>query len=407
MRGDEFLDKMGLVDFTFVEEADRQPVRNRYAWLRWGAMAACAVLIAAFCLWYRPYGTDILTTTETGASTQAQPETENPPEKELPMLTITEDVSAMGFEGYMAYDVSELVNSNPWYEGCGVTELPVYENSIHHSEGEPDFDWMESLLRDVADRLGMEVTEIIRTNNTPDAEIRQKYVESYRERFGALVSKAVMTDANVQASDDNYTIIVRHHGHVVIEFVEGIPLSETETTEALLSQYGEWILFDDPQASIRGGDYNIYGNQLVREVFCEGGATLTEEIVHYNVTTGQFDIRDGMLYGISYTVPSLSHWVGDYPILTTEEATELLLAGQYVTNVMEEMPGEEYIAKVELVYRARRGDAYFIPYYRFYVELPSYEREDPPGLKTYGAYYVPAIEGKYISNMPQWNGQFN
>ncbi len=407
MRGDEFLDKMGLVDFSFVEEADRQPVRNRYTWLRWGAMAACAVLIAAFCLWYRPYGTEILTTTETGADTDVNPpETERDTEP-LPMLTITSDVSGMGFEGYMAYDVSELVNSNPWYDGCNITELPVYENPIHHSEGEPDFVWMESLLHEVADRLGMEVTKITQTNNTPDAETRQKYVEKRKEQFGELVSKAVMTDASVQASDENYTIIVRHHGHVVIEFAEGIPLTEADTTEALLSQYGDWILFDSPQASSRGGDYDIYGNQLFSEVFCQGGDTLAEEIVNYNLSTGQFDIREGILYGISYTVPGVSHKVGDYPLLTVEEATDLLLAGQYVTNVMEPMPGEEYIAKTELVYRAGRGDAYFIPYYRFYVELPSYEREDPPGLKTYGAYYVPAIEGKYIENMPQWNGQFN
>ncbi len=28
-------------------------------------------------------------------------------------------------------------------------------------------------------------------------------------------------------------------------------------------------------------------------------------------------------------------------------------------------------------------------------------------LKTYGAYYVPAVSGEYISNMPAWDGSFN
>ena len=46
-----------------------------------------------------------------------------------------------------------------------------------------------------------------------------------------------------------------------------------------------------------------------------------------------------------------------------------------------------------------------MPYYRFYVELPDMEREN--GLKTYGAYYVPAVKGEYISNMPVWEGTFN
>ena len=29
------------------------------------------------------------------------------------------------------------------------------------------------------------------------------------------------------------------------------------------------------------------------------------------------------------------------------------------------------------------------------------------GLKEYGAYYVPAVEERYISNMPLWDGSFN
>jgi hypothetical protein len=65
----------------------------------------------------------------------------------------------------------------------------------------------------------------------------------------------------------------------------------------------------------------------------------------------------------------------------------------------------EYVAKVELVYRTGGTEQYFMPYYRFYVELPDMEREN--GLKTYGAYYVPAVEGEYISNMPVWDGRFN
>ena len=46
-----------------------------------------------------------------------------------------------------------------------------------------------------------------------------------------------------------------------------------------------------------------------------------------------------------------------------------------------------------------------MPYYRFYVELP--EETQNNGLNTYGAYYVPAVESRYISNMPTWEGSFN
>ena len=41
----------------------------------------------------------------------------------------------------------------------------------------------------------------------------------------------------------------------------------------------------------------------------------------------------------------------------------------------EGMPGEEYIAHVELVYRSGRYEPVFMPYYRFLVELPTMQRE--------------------------------
>ena len=48
----------------------------------------------------------------------------------------------------------------------------------------------------------------------------------------------------------------------------------------------------------------------------------------------------------------------------------------------------------------------YIPYYKFYVELPDeYGRN---GQTCYGLYYVPAVESKYIEDFPQvWNIHFN
>lgn len=41
---------------------------------------------------------------------------------------------------------------------------------------------------------------------------------------------------------------------------------------------------------------------------------------------------------------------------------------------------------------------YFMPFYHFLVELPKNESED--GMKEYGSFYVPAVDERYISNMP-------
>lgn len=52
MRGNEFLDKMGLVDPAYVEAADTEPKRKKRAWMKWAVAAACLCLIAAVALPY-------------------------------------------------------------------------------------------------------------------------------------------------------------------------------------------------------------------------------------------------------------------------------------------------------------------------------------------------------------------
>lgn len=47
MRGNEFLDKLELVDPAFVAAADELPRRRRNVWLQWSGLAACACLVAA------------------------------------------------------------------------------------------------------------------------------------------------------------------------------------------------------------------------------------------------------------------------------------------------------------------------------------------------------------------------
>ncbi len=48
-----------------------------------------------------------------------------------------------------------------------------------------------------------------------------------------------------------------------------------------------------------------------------------------------------------------------------------------------------------------------MPYYRFYVKLTDYSTDMAEGLICYGAYYVPAVSGEYLSDFPVWGGRFN
>lgn len=67
MRGNEFLDKMGLIDHGYVEAADKMPVKRKNTWVKWAAIAACLCLIIGGFIYLR--------TADTGADTDY---TENP-----------------------------------------------------------------------------------------------------------------------------------------------------------------------------------------------------------------------------------------------------------------------------------------------------------------------------------------
>lgn len=45
MRGNEFLDKMELIDPAYIEAADAKPKRRKSSWVKWGAIAACFCLV--------------------------------------------------------------------------------------------------------------------------------------------------------------------------------------------------------------------------------------------------------------------------------------------------------------------------------------------------------------------------
>ena len=58
----------------------------------------------------------------------------------------------------------------------------------------------------------------------------------------------------------------------------------------------------------------------------------------------------------------------------------------------------------------RETNGILAPCYRFWVEVtPGLMDEDfrpqAEGLKAYAQFYVPAVDGKYIENMPVWGGE--
>lgn len=404
MKNEKLLDAIGKIDDELISGAvNDTKVKKKNAWIKWGAVVACFALMVFA-------GTRLLPQDEPGLSS------------DLPMLSISENAPSMGYEGYMAYDISELVNANPWDEASELSTLPVYQNSLTYDENHiasgADFDKMREFILEVAGRLGLDETELTVTDNAPDEGARQETIERFQS-VGAAVPDGYFDPTKLIIEADGSKIEVDQSMTATVSFDPAVPLpkeynfthfasydDKTAVAEYLKSKYGDFIGIDNPQANIYGGDYNVDGQQMYSIEFFNATGNESEQLINYNFNRVTFHCNDeGELFIARIYQPDLSQKVGDYPIINLARAGELLLKGNYLTTAPYGIAGSEYIKKVELVYRTGEYEEYYMPYYRFYVELPEEEREN--GLKTYGAYYVPAVDSSYISNMPTWDGSFN
>lgn len=387
MTREELSDALNMLDGEMIEETDavrrgKTKKKRKKSWWKWMSAAAClAVIVFA--------GARLLPTEKP----VDRPELPSDP-SELPMLHIAENAGdGMGFEGYMAHDVSELVNANPWRKEMEITALPVYKNPLTYDETyyvaeNADFDKMREFLLEIADRMGLDTDRLTIRDDVPDRL--------------SIEAEGLMLEVNQEMTAE-------------ISFEQSISLPEkynslsyedmTAMAEYLKKEYKNLMDFDDPQVNISGGEYNIYQQQIYSIGFFDKGDNTAKRIVNYNFNQVEFCFDEGKLFLIRIYRPDLSEKVGNYPIITEKEARELLADGKYSTSVPYEMPGMEFVKKAELIYRTGAYEKYFMPYYRFYVELPEESGEN--GLKTYGTYYVPAVSGEYISNMPVWDGRVN
>lgn len=403
MKTEKLLNAIGKTDDNLIYGAvNDAKTKKKNIWIKWSAAAA----FLAFVIF---------------SVTQFIPKSNFMEElPKLPMLSISETSSeAMGFEGYMAYEISELVNANPWNENMEISTLPVYQNPLSYDENfiehGADFTIMKTYLLEVANRLGMDTDNLPISDNTPSAEEQAAVLEKTNGDIpdGYFNPTAVIAEKNGIEIEVDASLTAKITFDPAVTLPDGYVFSYDSSyddiasvAEYLKETYKDLLGMDNPQINIYGGDYNIDLQQSYKIEFYNAANNLTDLILNYNFNrTAFYCDENGDLYMARIFQPNLSKKVADYPIISAEEAKELLLNGNYITTVPYEMPGENYIAKRELVYRTSKHEKYYMPYYRFYVELPDMKKDN--GIKLYGVYYVPAVNKAYITDMPIWDGSFN
>ena len=338
-------------------------------------------------------------------------------DSELVPVTPGVGSGGMGFEGIGVNDPSELREAhgeNPWRADMSLEALPVFRNRVYDgymsSAGifiDLSEEQMNTIAKNTAYILGTEITS----------------TDTRYEKFVTNVDKGEMTPEQYEAAPlmphhvlaqcaDGTKIEVRGDGGIRIElaapvqFPEGCgfdtPERQNAAMEYLAEKYRDLLQFENPAFFVDSGTYQCIYDKSGDEV---------QQILNYNMYFARFCTDgNGDMYLIYFDNGFMSSdYLGDYPVITLDKAQEMLIEGKYLTTVPADfikngVISAEDIALGELVYRCSSGlDKYFMPYYRFYVELDF----DSDGGKDYGAFYVPAVSEEYLSDLTVWDGSFN
>ena len=329
----------------------------------------------------------------------------------LPMLNPTFAPGGFGFEGILLYeeDVYSSVNLLDIY---GTPEtLPVYKNlAFYDLSGKPVYlsdDEMIAMGNGFAQTLGFEVLSYETAYSWEDDDI-EDYVTMQ------TIGGEIRVDGN---------------GDAVIEFAVPIPLpagmSLDRDTDANTAENTAAYLTEQYQALLSDAEYEVittvsrtFTGEQHRSVYAYPiGKTAAETYVNRDFSevtfySGHGDTENTLgMIRISDRRRSMEE-IGQYPLISEEEAAEMLAAGEYITTVPAEYLSEDGITEdrilsCELEYRVSNIDKFSMPYYHYYVRLDRFPALDVEGLKHYGGYWVPAVHPDYLDPDTVWDGRFN
>lgn len=363
MKNKDIFDALGGVDDRFISEAapkktdfERQKPRSAVRWL---TAAACLCIAAAVFLGYWLISPARL--------------------QKISLGTVGFSGEGAGAHTPVVRDISEYTTGNPWSAEMKLKRLPVYKNTQSLS-----YDELLSTVRKTAEKSGAQIKSVTQ-ENLPECE----WVVSENSLYA------------VRAETDIGLVSAFATGGVSINFSEPVAGNGTgrDAAEYFIKKYSSVIGFKNPVLCVTS-DYDINGAESAEYRVYDGSGGDLKRVKSYNFNSVYFDINEnGGLESIRISSVDGAKRLGDYPIISYKEAEKLLLDGEYISGSADGIENDnitrEKIKKVELVYSIDPMDAYFVPYYRFYVEL---ERSPAAGFKCYGEFDVPAVNSKYIAN---------
>ncbi len=386
MNGNDLLNAMENVDDKHILAAEKSPKKRRLF------IPALSVAAAA-----------VITVTAGIVSLNQAPKID----ENLPKVEATLTNQGMGFEGY--HSLEEAENDNPWRESMDLKTLPVYRTDVF----DPDYDIMLSKLENIAKAFGEDFSAMRIDDSFVTEEDKAQITEQFKghgasdEEIQRYIRNVITHASTITASNDNiyinigpdYTTTVLFEGggiKIPDEYLESSPEKDKleRMAEYIFENYGNVINIKDP---VRGSHGDHRSDGYIN--FYAGGSNDEELIYGYNfqyVGMG-FNMDENKLDVLHInTKENGLEKLGDYPLISVKDAEKLLLNGNYLSSRVDYEPtSDDPIGKVELMYLSGRGYEFAMPFYRFLVGVSDGSEE-----LVYTAYYVPAIRGEYLTEMP-------
>lgn len=308
-----------------------------------------------------------------------------------------------GVEILNAYDPSEIGNDNPWNEDMEISELPVYKNLTY--TGYSYYPYLKEaevidIIEITAKNLGLSDDERIETEPT------------YMGANENVLYSVKMLYSGEKYGVDEIVIYVNTLGEITInlgsggvatgyKLPDGLSLdggdSQRAALEYVAESFKELFGFENPTVNIDRTGRNFKGAAGYNELYIYDGAeNNAENILNFSLNRARVSGSGDRLETIwLHNKLDYTAFVGDYPIISPEEATKLLTEGRFYGSFTENIVqngklSEDVIVSAELIYRS--NDNYYLPCYRFCVKTENGEGD----MNGYGALYVPAVEEMYL-----------
>lgn len=308
------------------------------------------------------------------------------PEPQLPSeipsrFTINNQMGdGFGFEGIMVKNASELKTFNPYQLDNPSQKMPVYQN-IHKS-----------------DSAGIE------SNQLTDKE-KQTILISYAKKFNIDDYIFQKDEYTYTLQSELCTMTLNQSSSLYIEFSQDYlkhnkidmkvkTIHEGEVVaQQLYKKFRDILDIKNPLYHI-SYDYSYDASRHWQFSISEKKNNQNESLIYSLAQDVSFYYDDeGLFQSMHIHLNNLNKNIGDYPIVSLDEAKKRLQEGRFGTTVGSLEIKE--IGHIEMTYRISAYADYYLPYYRFYVLYEDTESQKS-GLKTYVACYVSALPDEYI-----------